>query len=497
MKKLILYTGSIVLLLLMACSKAEDELPNLEYTAEFAIPVIKDGAISFTELWQNRDPNQSLLIQPDGRLVFRYESEQIAVTTLDILGELEFPIIAGLPDTVSVLPFELPANITIQEALISGGILLFQFQAIKDGSSEVTFELPQITLNDEPLIIRTGTFSGSTIPVNLAGYTFRPQNNNELIIRYTAMDQEGNRIILENAGIIARPVLTFVKGSWGREEFQLNPTTIAIDLYDDRFLNGNVRFTEPTITAYLESSFGVPIRSRIDILNAHTKRGFPLPIDASAIDGIDINYPLLEERGQSKKTVLQLDYTNSNIVEVFDAQVDQLEYGLTAIANPDDNPILTSFVEDTSTFKAQVVVEVPVVGRTSNFITNETFEAPFEKISEIAEGEFKLITENELPVAAELQLYFADDQGVILDSLFAATAQIVAAAPVDKEGDVTGSKETITFISVSAEKMDRLIKAHQIRVRAAFQTSNKGSQNVIIRADQFVHFRMGLKFKTK
>ena len=483
------------LLFLVACNDVADEIDGTTYEPEFAIPVISDASVSFVELWQNNAPGQSLVVQPDGGLVFRYESEPIEVSTIDFVGALEFPIITSLPDdTIARLPFVLPANIIIEEAALSGGILILQFQPILDRFVDITFTLPNITLNGLPLSIQTNGFSGTTLPVDLSGYTFKPIEN-ELEISYTAIDGEGNKIILENAGIITRPSLQFVRGTWGRQEFPLATTTIPIDLYDERFLNGNLRFSQPSITAIIESSFGVPIRSQVDTLNAITREGEVLPIDASAIDGVDINFPLLSERGSSKETILQIDYTNSNIVEVFDAEVVALQYGLTAITNPEDDLDLPVFIEDTSTFKAQVIVEVPVVGSTESFTARETFDVPFEDIDQIAEGEFKLIIENELPIGAELQFFFIEGNKQIIDSLFQSTLQVVEAAPVDDNGNVTAAAETTTFIPIDAAKMQNIIEADKVQVKAIFQTAGDGLQDVVIKADQQLNFRMGLRFK--
>ena len=479
----------------MACNKVSEDIDTIKYEPEFAIPLITDASVSFIDLWQNDSPGQSLAVQPDGTLVFRYESDPIEVTTTDILGALEFPVVSGLPDTLSILPFTLPANIQIEQATIAGGFVIFQFQRIVTEPVNITFTLPHIKKNGLPVSITTTGTSGSTLSFPLVGHSFEPDSN-ALEIRYKATNINGNPVALSNVGIIARPVLQFVKGTWGREEFQLIPDKIAIDLYDERFLNGNLSFSKPTITAKLESSFGLPIRSRVDIMNAFTKTKGVMPIDASAIDGVDINYPLLSERGQSKETTLQVDYTNSNIVEVFDAQLTELEYGLTAIANPDNDQDLVVFIEDTSTFKAQVKVEVPVIGRAKNFEAIESFEVPFDDIPTISEGEFKLIVENELPVGAQLQFYFMGGATFIIDSLFQEIPQLVEAAATDRTGQVTSPAETTTFIPISAEKMNNILQADRIQARAIFQTDNDGDRNVIIKADQQLRFRMGLRFKT-
>jgi len=483
------------LLFLVACNDVADEIDGTSYEPEFAIPVISDASVSFVELWQNNAPGQSLVVQPDGGLVFRYESEPAEASTLNLIGALDFPIVTSLPaDTIARLPFVLPANILIEEAALSDGIILFQFQPILDRFVDITFTLPSITLNGVPLTLKTNGFSGTTLAANLSGYTFEPIGN-ELEIRYTAIDGEGTKVILENAGIIARPSLNFVKGTWGRQEFPITTTTIPIDLYDERFLNGNLRFSQPSITAIIESSFGIPVRSQVDLLNAITREGERLPILAAAIDGVDINFPLLSERGSSKETILQLDYTNSNIVDVFDAEVVALEYGLTAITNPEDDLDLTVFLEDTSTFKAQVIVEVPVVGSTESFTARETFDVPFEDIDQIAEGEFKLIIENELPIGAQLQFFFVQAENQIIDSLFQSTLQLVEAAPVDDNGNVTAAAETTTFIPIDADKMQNIIEADRVQVKAIFQTAGDGLQDVVIEAEQQLNFRMGLRFK--
>ena len=135
------------LLFLVACNNVADEIDGTTYEPEFAIPVISDASVSFVELWQNNAPGQSLVVQPDGGLVFRYESEPIEVSTVDFVGALEFPIITSLPeDTIARLPFVLPANIIIEEAALSGGILILQFQPILDRFVDIIFTLPNICL---------------------------------------------------------------------------------------------------------------------------------------------------------------------------------------------------------------------------------------------------------------------------------------------------------------------------------------------------------------
>jgi len=61
--------------LLFSCSDlADTQLP--EYEPEFAIPLIEDAIVTIPAVWQSNDPNQSLIISPEGQLIFRYESPE-------------------------------------------------------------------------------------------------------------------------------------------------------------------------------------------------------------------------------------------------------------------------------------------------------------------------------------------------------------------------------------------------------------------------------------
>ena len=495
MKKLFFISFGLFLVGLFSCKNFEEDLKTTEYKPEFAIPIIKEASITFPDIWQNDLPNQSLEMASNGDLTFKYTSEEAVVNTQSIFGDLVFPLVSTISDTAIFLPLNLPGDIDILEAEVSGGSIIFQFKPF-NSFVNITFSMPQVTKSGEMLKIETNAYTGTTLPLDLGGYTIRP-NNNELEVRYSAIDQTGKPIRLENASILAGPKIKLLKGFWGRQKYELSPDTIPIDLYDERFLNGHIRFAEPKITAIIQSSFGVPLRSQIDILNARTQDGISIPVRADAIDGVDINYPDLNEIGESKTSILQLDYTNSNLAEIFESKITHIEYAITAIANPDDDPSIIGFMADSSTFKAQIIVEIPVLGRTDNFVAMEVFDLPFEDIDEIAEGEFKLIVENELPLAAQLQFYFKASNSTTIDSLFQGLSPIAEAAPVDEAGNVNSTKETVTFIPVNATQMQNLIQSTQLQAKANFQTTGNGRQNVKILGTQKLKFRLGLKFKLK
>ena len=488
-------------LLLISCNALEEEVSVPDYHPEFAVPIIQDASINIPDIWQSNDPNQSLIVEPDGRMIFQYKSPKTTLLAIELLGgTLTYILTETISESgtkIPLIPSNLGIDLEIQEALIKSGqlnVTLLTNNNFGD-TLDIRLTVPELTLDGMPLEVTTNATLTGSINLDISGYTLSPDKN-EITVNYTATNSTGVPQELRSLTVFFVPRIQVLKGFLGRQTQVIPPAIIPIDLFDDRFLNGTIQFAEPKISAQMENAFGVPVQSQIDILRAHRANGLILPINATAIDNQVINYPSIEEIGESKNTELFLDHTNSNLPQVFSEAVTAVEYGLTAIINPENDPNIVSFVTDTSFFTVQVFVEVPVVGSANNFVVEDTYEVDFTAIEEeVQEGEFKLIVENEVPVEANVQFYFLDTNGRILDSLFQERATLVEGAPVDSEGNTTGSTETTSFIPVTAEQLNRIRRADALQVHALFKTSGANRQAVPILADQEIRFRLGLKFR--
>ncbi len=492
-----IFVLSVGLCFLLGCNSYEDiEFP--EYEAEFAVPIIEQASIRFPDLWQNDDPNQSLVIEPDGRIVYKYKSPKAVVETLDLLPTLTVLLMETVPENSNRVPISssIPIDLIIEEAQIIGGafLLTFEIDAPPSESTTVTFTIPEITKDGVPLEIQTNTLTTTTPLVDLTGYIIRPIDN-QLTINYEALNQTGVPQELRNITMSSTPQVQVLKGFVGKQIQTIPPDIIPIDLYDDRFLNGTLIFAEPRISALIENAFGVPVRSQVDLLNAYRTDGEVIPIQFDAIDQIDIDFPSVMEIGETRFTELYLDHTNSNISEVFNGGVTAIEYGLSAIINPENDSTLTSFLTDTSFFTVEVLVEIPMVVSSNNFIANETYDFAFNDIGDIQEGEVKLVVENELPLEAGLQLYFLNENDLVVDSLFQDIPTLIKGAPIDEMGNANGMAETITYIPVTASQVQRIQQAQQLQVKAFFKTSGSLKEPVQLLATQEIRFRMGLRFK--
>lgn len=495
------YCLGFISLLLFSCNDlADTQLP--EYEPEFALPIIEDAVITIPAVWQSNDPNQSLIISTEGQLIFKYDSPETTIQAKDLLGgTLAFLLRAAVSDDdkLPLLPDGLGIELKVREAVLIGGILNLTYKTdnFSGDSIDIVFTIPELTKDGIPLQLMANSAQSNVVSA-VEGYVARPINN-QLTITYTATNKSGVPQELSNITMLFSPQIQVLKGFLGRQEITIPPAIIPIDLFDDRFLNGTIQFAEPKISARAENAFGVPVRTQIDILNAFRPDGESVVIDARAIDQQDIHYPSVNEIGTSEMTELYLDHTNSNLAVVFNKEVQAVEYGLTAVINADNDSTITSFLTDTSFFKIQVFVEIPVIGSVKNFSTEGTYAVSLaeelKEIESIKEGEIKLIIENGIPLEAKVQVNFLDENGVVLDSLFQEQRTIAVGAPIDTKGFTTGTQESINFIPVTATQLNAIQRTEAIEVKALFNTSGSLKQPVHILDTQELRVRLGLRFK--
>ncbi len=211
------------------------------------------------------------------------------------------------------------------------------------------------------------------------------------------------------------------------------------------------------------------------------------------LDSIVVDYPSLSEVGETKYTYFDFNKDNSNIDEVLGAGPVAIYYDFDAVANPDNNAAIRGFMTDSSEMTVQVEVELPMYGSASGFEARDTFGINFETYENYDDVEFKIISENGIPLDVGLQLFFADANGTVLDSLFTPNVVLLEAAPVDGAGLPTAISEKTTFTTFEGARFDKIKSAKQLFMRSSFSTVNNGETIVKILSTQEVKIRMGMK----
>ena len=337
----------------------------------------------------------------------------------------------------------------------------------------------------------------SSFPLPLKDYSLTAEEGS-IYIEYEATRLDGEPGEVTNFFINLRELaFSYAEGYLGNVIFEGGRDTIAIDFFQD-WIEGDIYFSEPKITYYLQNSFGLPTRSMINVLEVITVGGEILPLESDVVgpgQGIDFLYPGLDEVGESKTSVFVFDKTNSNIDEIVSAGPLAIDYEINALTNPDNDPSVRGFITDTSFYNVRMEVDLPFYGQASNFIALDTIEINFDNWQQVDAAEFKIVAENSAPLDVVIQGYFIEPSGFVLDSLLNGPQRLITGAPVDSNGDVTQIATETSYAPFSVERFDRIKYADRIIIEANFSTTNNGNELVRVYSDQDVKVRVGAKFE--
>ena len=492
-------------LILFGCTDVE-ELELGEFTAEYAIPLFTSD-LSLNDVISNRVGNTELSVDTDGQLTLNYEGSLLRRSASDIFNFTAQFLPIEVTDTVFVVSnddFEIPGSIEIDFLNLKSGDISFQYSSDIPEDVVVNVEIPEFVLNGETYktTIR-GTYDGN-LPVtgnllgdNLAGYQI--QGGDTLItIKYEAILPDGEKIILPNfLVILTRLEYEYAEGFLGNDIYDIGSDTIEIDFFDN-WDQGVVNFEDPKIKLTAFNSFGFPLDANFFGIDVIGIGGEKLSLESEAIeDGVGVNFPTLEQVGETIRTDFSFNRNNSNIIDILAVGPAAVEYELDGEPNPNDDQSGRGFMTDSSFIEVQLEVELPLNGYTFGFALRDTFDIDLTGNENVKAAEFKLITESAIPLGLKVEIAFADENFNVLETIDPdGDNQFIGAAPVDANGVVNGVSVKETIDSFDATRFERIRNAKKILLRTEFSTTNSSvPQLVKFNANQSVKSRMGLKLE--
>jgi hypothetical protein len=495
------------LALLGSCTQfAElEEVDRSTYEAEYALPIVSTQ-FSMSDVLENFEENSVLTVLPDGLLRLQYSGDVITQSADDVFEAINETLsqtgIIPLDVARRALPFRLPDGLDVDRMDLKAGEVQFGMENCNPFPVTATITFPDVRSNGEPLVIeRELAAAGEDCtsrtnllnPISLANYVIIPEIDS-IYVEYAMVDAQGNTLELSgtNFVIIKDLAFSYAEGYLGQIVHSNGRDTIEIDFFD-QWIRGDVYFEDPIITFNFQNSFGIPTRSIIDRFDIFTVNGEVLPLESPFVDnGVDFPYPTLAEVGQVKSTSFQFSKENSNIREVLGAGPVAIDYDVDAGTNPDGDTNIRGFVTDSSFYVVRVDVDLPLYGYAFDFGVRDTIPVAFTELENVTSAEFKMVTENAMPVGISIQGYFLDESGTVLDSLFAASTPVIAGAPVDEMGRPNGSNETITFSDFPAARYQKIKTATEIALVATFSTTMAEARtSVQVLANQDVKVRLG------
>ncbi|MFK7773860.1 MAG: hypothetical protein AB8F94_17045 [Saprospiraceae bacterium] len=490
------------LFLIQSCVKDFQDIDNIEvenWQPEVAVALV-NTTVSIQDFLNDFDSQGYLDIDDENFMTLVYESNVFSVSGEDIIDipDITIPML----DTNMVLPYSsINTSFDIDFFTVKNGVLNYAFQSTYDEDMNVIIEVRNLTQNGAKLSYpTTAQYSGSS-PTNvsgtidLSGYVMDFVND-EIEVRYIATNAAGERKFLQNMVLQFQNFeYSIIQGYFDQYEFDLPSDTILINLFETA-VSGSLKIEDPKINLKISNSFGIPIGMVAENLTAETMSEGTMDVYSVLDDGIAFNYPSLVEVGESKITNIGVNKDNSNLSEIISSNPTQLNYELGALTNPAADPSIRGFVLDNSRFDVDVKMELPVWLSASDFAVEEVSEFDASFFEDIESASFKLITENGLPIEAGVQVYFMDENNVVLDSLFnSGNMTLIPAAEVNTEGEVTAKSSSENIAEFTIDRIAKIKNATQISIKGMVSTAEMGTVAVKFYTDYGLTFKLGVVAK--
>lgn len=543
-----LWLGVLLLGSLSACLSDFDKLTRTklaDWNPDFGIPLVDDN-LSVENIVAEKADKTQLGVNDEGVYEFTYSN----FVNSPPMGEV-FPI----PAVSRNLALPIPGNASPSGAITSNTSLDFPFGSgaqirlltLKAGRPTVevsssfakpvdlTLTFPELRRisDDVPLrlTLTVPANASASLPVlSLEGYkaSFTTSPGTSTL----AVQASANVI---GTGTVANGTLTitlglqnaaykYIEGNFGTLQL-LGPTmgNIDISIFDRTFGEDNqIIFTDPKLVVKGTNTVGIGATVRVDSIWAYQDTRDPLSqkrrLTGPGVN--ELNPFALAAAGRSGSALEPsisasffnklLDKTNTNvndIIRFYENVPRGVEFRVRANVNNPGPGVTTQFAYDTSRVRVEAQTILPCDGRVVRLTIQDTFDLELPENDDnltVESASVNTIFGNGFPAVIRSQIYFVNEAGGIIDSLFSPTGGagdlLADAADTTADGRAIQSpkKTTRRTVIISAARYDRLQKeAKKAYYRGSLNTPGTGSHKIYNNYRMRVQLGLRVKFRVK
>jgi hypothetical protein len=294
-----------------------------------------------------------------------------------------------------------------------------------------------------------------------------------------------------------------LNGYLGSREIVIEPTQQTFDLLDQ--FDSGFPLDDPKIKIFTSNSIGVPVTVILDAKGTSSK-GASQNLNAPLFV---IGYPTLAQKGQVINDTKVIDKNNSDLVKMLNLPPSTISFGGKASINAAGFTGYNDFIVKGSGIAVGYEIEMPLSLKTNNLVIEQTSENPLFEIKNGVIGKSKLGTDsieyvdlilkldNAIPLDVELDMFFADKDTVIMDTI--AVGNFMQSSIPDANGRTIKNSSSVTNVRLAKVKLDAIRQKNLVNmvVRMKIKTYNNGSQPVKIYSDYVTKIGISAKVKLK
>jgi hypothetical protein len=502
-KSLPLLAFVLSLVIFQSCYKERMGWENIKgtYNPDVAVPLVHSN-LTMRDVLNDYDHND--LFVEDGshflyliynNRVFSQNAEDfIYVPDQSLSTNFSFSVTGGLPyGTDAVAPpftfahsFTTPNGERLDELYVKEGTISYYISsADMNQNATIQVSIPSATLNGVPLVKNIEYTYGMTTSssIDLTGYKIVFDNTganvNSLAINYqVTVHGTGNPNNSPYNFSMGESFLNLkyskLIGDFKQHNFTLPNDTVEVRINTNNF-SGHIDFENPSVHFIIQNSLGMPISLNLTDFRSKSYVNPPYDVTINGITNpISINYPNFSQIGDSALTQINLDKTNSNIHDAINTAPKYFIVDVAGQSNPAGGTN-TNFVLDNSAFNVNMEVELPLFGKSWDFIVQDTMDINFGiDLDNVQTIYFRINTQNAFPTDAKVQVYFLNPGNVIVDSLLTPLQQVIVGAPVGPGPDyrTTTSIHKLTETMFTGQRVKNLANVEKVIVKGYLNTTN-------------------------
>jgi hypothetical protein len=362
----------------------------------------------------------------------------------------------------------------------------------------VTYTIPDAKyLGTDPLFVQASVppaptgqtiYIDKTYPVDNYYYDLRGKNRdtvnsfyNELLLR---IDSTGKMISLSLKDSFyvyyslydVKP--DYLEGYLGKSTYSYKSSFSGVDIFSN-IREGTLSLDDAKLKIFIENGVGANASVTVnDMKSQNTKKQIIQSLDLTSIGNpITINRATNNPLTPSL-TTRELNKTNSNSKSLIEIFPNKFLYDFKVTINPNgDAANRTDFIYSSSGVKAGADIELPLYLSADNLTLSDTLDFELSKmqnLDQVSSAVFTLIADNSFPLNATVQLWFADAQHKIIDSLFTPVRPVIMGGEL-KSGQqrVLLPAKTKIPADVDELRMQKIRNSKYVIVRASFNTVPK------------------------
>ena len=387
--------------------------------------------------------------------------------------------------TISSGEVEIEVVSTVQDQIF------FNYKFPKATKQGVAFEINEIipAANSSNNSVNKFTYDFSGYDLDLTGNLGLGSNmlTGQLLGR---IDSTGNLVTLDLDDSIYINILikdlepTYVKGYLGTYNESIGPEQQQFSLFNN-FVDGELILEEVKTIFSIENSVGIKGSLTVNqLLGSNSKTGNSVNLQSSIIGTpIVIEKPTDNPLVPTYKTI-ELNSTNSNIVDLINITPDNLTYAFNLNLNQGVNSSTTDFQDfaySTSYVKSNLGIEIPLSMIATNLKLRDTILFDDKETIEIEgakSGILNLIVDNGFPISSSITLSIldasVDHQGINsldVSKELVSTTKIEAASLVNRR--VVNKTRSVVSFELSEDDILKLVNAKGIIINSTFNTADQ------------------------